>query len=74
MKKLNNLMILGKMRLTDTLTGVLGKRKQGSDEMVMKVGLIAVALLIFGLWKAGATQLVSGWIEAISQQSQQFWN
>lgn len=51
----------------------LMKTKRGNDDIVMKVGLIAVALSVFTLWKTGVLQLVADWISSMQAQSANFW-
>ncbi len=54
-------------------TKMVLKRKPGSDDIVMKVGFIAVALAIIVLWKSGILGLVENWITQMTTQSANFW-
>ena len=54
-------------------SNILTREKKASDELVIKVGFIAIALLIFAAWKTGVMNLVSEWIATMSTQSKSFW-
>lgn len=72
-KKMSYLTMIMTHPQTKRVMDKLMKTKLGNDDMVMKVGFIAVALSIFTLWKTGVLQLVSDWISGMQTQSANFW-
>ena len=69
----NNMMLRGRIRALKAKESLLGKKKPGADDIVMKAGLVAVAILVIMIWKAGVLDFAADWVSRMASESEAFW-
>ena len=77
MKKIDNLLIKAKGKCAvdgnGIESGVLSKKKKGADDIIYKVGFIAVSIAVIVLWKTGVLSMANTAIGNMTEQVTNFF-